>query len=235
MLPKILITVLLLGVSVFFISGFISHRDEIIQNIKPQSNTSCPNPLILQTPVDLNKVTSILYPGQVRGGDFKPHGGFRFDNSKFDEIEVRAPLDGVFSDGSRYIEHGEVQYMFDFQNSCGIRYRFDHLLVLAPRLAKIADSLPQPKENDSRTTQITENVAVTKGEIIATAVGFRSGNVFVDFGVYDISKQGFFTRDNKKSALCWFDLLSASDSAKVKSLPPADSKSGSQSTLCKSN
>src|SRR5262245_7815446 len=40
----------------------------------------CPSPLVLDTPVDISLVTSVLYPGQPRGTAFKPHGGFRFDN-----------------------------------------------------------------------------------------------------------------------------------------------------------
>lgn len=199
---------------------------------QPSNQPPCPDPL-LQSPVDLNLATSILYPGQERGGDFKPHGGFRFDNSKTDEIEVRIPMDAQFVEGSRYIEQGEVQYMFDFQSPCGIRYRFDHLLVLTPKFAKIAEKLSQPKENDSRTSRITSEVSVTTGEVIATAVGFRkTNNTFVDLGVYDLRGKNMY-QNPRSYAVCWFDLLPASASAKVKSLPPADSKSGSQSTLCK--
>ncbi|MBI2338402.1 hypothetical protein HYU95_04430 [Candidatus Daviesbacteria bacterium] len=240
MLPRTLIIALILIVSFVGLGLFFHNNPEIVQKIKPagpapwesQSTTSCPDPLVLQTPVDLSKVTSILYPGQVRGGDFKPHGGFRFDNSKVDEIEVRAPMDAKFTEGSRYIEQGEVQYLFDFQTSCGIRFRFDHLLVLAPKFAEAVKNLPNPKEHDSQTTRVNPAIDVKKGEVIATAVGLKSNNnVFVDFGVYDMRGK-FFTgpRDN---AVCWFDLLPSSDSARVKSLPPADSKSGSQSTLCK--
>lgn len=240
MLPKILITTLILGVLVFFVSGFVQHKDEILQNIKPKGNTplqslgqpSCPNPLILQTPVDLSQVTAILYPGQKRGGDFKAHGGFRFDHSKPEQIVVKATLDGYITDASRYIEAGEIQYLFDFQNDCGIRYRFDHLLVLSPKLAKIAENLPEAKINDSRTTHINENIKVIQGEVIATAVGFKeSNNVFVDFGVYDMRGKAFTSP--QQNAVCWFDLLLSSDSTKVKSLPPGDSNSGTQSTLCK--
>ncbi|OGE25885.1 hypothetical protein A3C26_00930 [Candidatus Daviesbacteria bacterium RIFCSPHIGHO2_02_FULL_39_12] len=208
-----------------------------MQNLKQEGQESkklskCPDSLILQTPVDLNKVTSILYPGQVRGGDFKPHGGFRFDNSKVDEIEVRAPVDAQLEDASRYIEQGEVQYMFDFQTSCGIRYRFDYLLVLAPKFTGAAGNLPNPKEHDSRTTRVNPPISIKKGEVIATAVGLKnSNNVFVDFGVYDM--RGKFFQSPRQNAICWFDLLPPQDSAKVKSLPPADSVSGSQSTLCK--
>lgn len=221
--------------------SFFFQKDEILQNIKPKGNTPlqslgappCPDPLIIKTPVDLSKVTAILYPGQERGGNFKPHGGFRFDHSKSEEIAVKAALDGYITDASRYIEMGEAQYMFDFQNDCGIRYRFDHLLVLSPKLAKIAENLPKAKENDSKTTHINESIKVTLGEVIATAVGFKdSNNVFVDFGVYDMRKSKPF-QSPQENAVCWFDLLPASDSARVRSLPPGDSKSGTQSTLCK--
>ncbi|MBI2011796.1 hypothetical protein HYS91_03435 [Candidatus Daviesbacteria bacterium] len=137
------------------------------------------------------------------------------------------------TDAAKYIEIGEVQYMFDFQNDCGIRYRFDHLLVLSPKFAEIAQNLPEPKENDSTTTRVSGNIKVTTGEVIATAVGFRqNNNTSVDFGVYDM--RGKLFSNPQENAVCWFDLLPASDSARVKSLPPGDSKSGLQSTLCKS-
>lgn len=137
------------------------------------------------------------------------------------------------TDGVRYIENGEVQYMFDFETPCGLRYRHDHLLVLSPKLEEIAQKLPEAKENDSRTTRIADQVLIKKGEVVATGVGFKSGNVFVDFGVYDINKQGFLPRDNKKSALCWFDWLSPEDEKIVRSLPSSSSESGSTSSLCK--
>lgn len=239
MLPKVLIGILIIGVVIFFGSGFLQHKDEIFQNIKPKGNTplqavgrpACPNPLILQTPVDLDKVTAILYPGQVRSGEFKPHGGFRFDNSKNDQIEVKAPMDAYITDATRYIEAGEVQYMFFFHHDCGIMYRFDHIMELPPKLLSIVEKLPEAKENDSRTTRINENIKVEAGEVIAKAVGFKSGNVFVDFGVYDL--RGKVVTNPWDHAVCWLDLLSKEDAQKVRSLPPGDLKSGSQSTLCK--
>ena len=236
MLPKVIIGVVLIVVGVMAF-GIITGKGEPPPFLAgPQSQSdqpACPDPLLLQTPVDLNKVTAIFYPGQERGGDFKPHGGFRFDNSKNDEIEVKAPMDGVLSDASQYIEQGEVQYLFDFQAPCGIRYRFDHLLVLTPKFAKIVEGLPEPKEGGSHTSHISTTVSVTQGEVIATAVGLRgNSNVFVDFGVYDLRGKGKF-QNPRESAVCWFDLLSPEDSAKVKSLPPGSSESGSQSTLCK--
>ncbi|OGE19303.1 hypothetical protein A3J19_04305 [Candidatus Daviesbacteria bacterium RIFCSPLOWO2_02_FULL_41_8] len=223
MLPKIIIGVLVV-ICIFVIGLFI------IGNLNP--DPQCPNPLIFQTPIDITKATSLLYPGQIRGGDFKPHGGFRFDNSKNDEIEVRIPIDSKFVSASRYLEQGEVQYLFDFELPCGIMYRFDHLLTLTPKFAEIVKDLPKPKENDSRTSGLKQKVNLTKGEIIATGVGIRRNqNVFVDFGVYDM--RGKMFQGPRQNGICWFNLLSKEDEAKIKRLPPADSQSGSQSTLCK--
>ena len=56
-------------------------------------NDDCPEKLLFDTPVDLNLVTSILYPGQIRANYFKPHGGFRFDGlgDNNNKITVKIP------------------------------------------------------------------------------------------------------------------------------------------------
>ncbi|OGY27817.1 MAG: hypothetical protein A3F33_02445 [Candidatus Woykebacteria bacterium RIFCSPHIGHO2_12_FULL_43_10] len=234
-MPKIIIVIILIAVGIFIfgivLKGGFGKAPSFLTASK-SSQSPCPDPLVLKTPVDIKQVTSILYPGQERGGDFKPHGGFRFDNAKSNSTEVRAPIDSVLTDASRYIEMNEVQYMFDFQTDCGIRYRFDHLLTLAPKFAAIVEKLPEAKVGDSRTTSV-DSVNITQNEIIATEIGLKNNlNVFVDFGVYDSSGFKAFQNPNA-NALCWFNLLSPEDAAKVKSLPSADSQSGSKSTLCK--
>lgn len=242
-MPKIIIIVVLVILSIFIFGlisrgGFGEPPSFLTSN---QSNqTPCPEPLVLQTPVDINLVTSILYPGQERGGDFKPHGGFRFDNSKPDEIEVKAPLDGNLKEAQAYMENGEIQYLLDFAHPCGIVYRFDHLATLTPKFEEFAKSLPVLSEEDWKTGRGVHqqkpgslNISVKEGEVIATAVGFRkNNNTFLDLGVYDLRGKSVY-QNPRPYAVCWFDLLSASASAKVKSLPAADSKSGSQSALCK--
>jgi len=201
---------------------------------------SCPEPLVLQLPVDISLATSILYPGQLRGEDYKPHGGFRFDNSKREDIIVRAPLDGYIFRGSRSLQDGRIQYLFDFVNLCGIWYRFGHLYGLSPKLAAIAETFPGPVEGDSRTTEV-EYVQVLEGEIIGKGVGFE-GNVFLDFGVYDLRKKNDISKNLEWSdkyggaqgsyAVCWLDLLPVEDSILVKALPGADGKMGKQSDYC---
>lgn len=198
----------------------------------------CPSPL-LASPVDVSKATSMLMPGEIRGNNYKPHGGFRFDSSKSDEITVKLAMDATVTRGSRYIEQGEVQYMFDFINACGIMMRYDHLLTLSDDFKALADSLPEPRVDDSRTTNL-EAKTFKAGDVIASAVGFKnSGNVGVDFGVYDLrnhneaSNNKDYAAAHKNEAelayfaVCWFDMLGP-DSTAVKQLA-----AGRTSDYCK--
>lgn len=207
----------------------------------------CPNPLVLpSSPAAISKVTSILYPGQTRGGDYKPHGGFRFDSSKNSDITVKSPMPGYVSRGARYLVNGEIQYTFDIINPCGIMVRIGHIRVLSPVFQRIADKFPPAAENDSRTTQINPVVEVKAGDTIATTTGLLNGtpNNFFDFGVYDLRRpnavsqttayQQAHANDKELSwhAVCWFDMLPGSDASTVKGLPAADGASGKTSDYC---
>lgn len=203
----------------------------------------CSTPLLTNIPVDINKVTAILYPGQIRGGDYKAHGGFRFGTDNL--IKVTIPLDASVTEGSRYIEGGEVQYLFTFINSCGIAYRFDHLHTLSEKFQALANQLPKAKVDDSRTTPFDPSVTIAKGEVVATKVGFvNTANVSLDFGVYDLratntaSKNPDFasTHENFKQfifyGICWLKELPIELSQKVLALPAGDSANGKTSDYC---
>lgn len=211
------------------------------------ASTSCPDP-VLKTPVDVSKVTSVLYPGQTRGGQYKPHGGFRLDNSSNDAVEVKSPMDAKLVDGARYIEQNEHQILLDFKSDCGVNFRFDHLLTLSSKLQAEVDKLPAPKQDDSRTTNFQNQISVKAGEVIATGVGFpQTHNVAFDFGVYDTRQQNAASKDSAyvavhpdldnndqlKYAVCWFDYLSSSDAQTLKALPAGDPTSGKNSDYCK--
>lgn len=205
---------------------------------------ACPSPLNLSVPVDLSKVTSILYPGQVRG-DFKPHGGFRFDlPGQTNDVAVTSPISGVIYRGARYRASGEPQYTFDIMNACGIMTRLGHLRDLSPRFAALADALPDNGDGDSRTTNFAPGLTVALGEGIATAVGVRStSNVFLDWGVYDLRQRNASSNDPAWAAahpgdvalygICWFDQLSPANTAIVRSLPSSDSVMGKTSDFCR--
>src|SRR3989344_2474157 len=208
---------------------------------------ACADPLNLPVPANLKLATSILYPGQYRGGNYKPHGGFRFNNSQNADITVTVPLAGNVVQAARYLVSGETQYMFDVMTDCGIMYRLGHLLTLAPKFATIVDTLPAAIEGDSRTEYINPPIAVTAGESMATAVGITVGgvNTFFDLGVYNYNTKNAASADSAWAAkhqddtslapyaVCWFDLLATADEATVRALPAADPGSGKTSDYCK--
>lgn len=208
---------------------------------------ACSTPLAFaQSPTDVSKVVSVLYPGQQRSSGYKPHGGFRFEDSKSGDIAVKMPTDAHLVSGSRYIEMGETQYMFFFQTNCGLAFRFDHLLTLDPKFQAIADTLPAAKQDDSRTTDFDKPQSFKTGDVVATAVGFpKLSNTSFDFGVYDLRQRNSAASDSNYVSkhqnelsqaaygLCWFDLLPASDATTVKSLPSTDQQSGTKSDYCK--
>lgn len=211
-----------------------------------QTPPDCPAQPIMKSPVNLSKVTAILYPGQTRGGNYKPHGGFRLDGTANDKVTVVAPIDGFIVRGGSYIAEGEIQYTFDVMNNCGVMYRVGHFRALPENLQKIADTWPAPQEGDSRTHQVNPAVFVKQGETLATSVGITGNkNTFFDWGVYDYrqaneaSKSASFqqahAQDKELSwhAVCWFDWLPAGDAAKVKSFPAGDPTSGKKSDYCK--
>lgn len=212
----------------------------------PSERPACPNPFIFELPIDIDLATSVLYPGQERGGDYKAHGGFRFDNSDPNEITVTAPYDAYLILGGRYTVDGEIQYTFDFEHPCGIRYRLGHLLKLSDKFQKIAEEFPL-LDGDSRTTGVYPYVEVKQGEVIATAVGFESYqgsiNTFMDWGVYDYRQKNEASKDPTWLAehpydtyyygVCWFDWISNEDRTKVLTLPSSDSVSGKNSDYCK--
>lgn len=207
---------------------------------------ACPVPLALTPPADLAKVTSVLYPGQTRGGNYKPHGGFRFDANTSNQVTVKVPMSGSVVQGAAYLEDGEVQYTFDIMSPCGIMNRLGHLLVLSPKFQAIADKFPAAVEGDSRTTFVSPPVQVKAGEVMATEVGFtaKGRNVFFDWGVYDYRAKNAISSNAQWAAqhagylalaghaVCWFNLLSTSDEVRVKSLPPSDPTSGKSSDYC---
>ncbi len=206
---------------------------------------ACPDKMVQQFPADITQVTAVLYPGQVRGGNYKPHGGLQFGNTKDNNVTVKAPFDGQLIDGAAYIEAGETQYLFDVMNDCGMMYRVDHLATLSDALATVAKRLPAPGDS-SATTRLEPASSVPAGTVLATVVGFKvTHNVSFDFGVYDWNQPNAASKDSTwaanpqhsfpvtKHALCWFDELSDSDAAAIRALPAGDMVSGKTSDYCK--
>jgi len=199
---------------------------------------TCEQPLAIDSPVDVTKVNAILYPGQIRGGDFKPHGGLGIEGATTNDLEVRTVRNAYLYRGSRYIEQGETQYLFDFIDSCGVMFRFDHLLTLSPEFQKYADKLPAAQPDMSQTTVFNDYPDIKAGTLVGTKVGFtKNQNVFFDFGVYDLrqanaaSKTDLYQTDQQRIqdkeqsfyALCWIDLLQGEAKSTVQALKPRNS------------
>lgn len=187
----------------------------------------CPSPLLNTSFADITQATGVLYPGQYRGTDYKPHGGIGFSRS---EIDVKLPMDAKLIGGSRYYQNGDLQYILDFQNDCGIRFRFDHLSMLSPQFQTFADMLPEPKPDDTRGVRL-KSAVFPAGTVVATAVGLPSmQNTGMDFGFYDLRQKNKIADNALWRALhvdelehaaygvCWFTVLPAEDSAKIKEL-----------------
>ncbi|OGL30909.1 hypothetical protein A3F37_00510 [Candidatus Saccharibacteria bacterium RIFCSPHIGHO2_12_FULL_41_12] len=198
--------------------------------------TKCKNPFIFdQTPVDIAQVTSLLMPGSYRGYNYKPHGGFRIDNSPDGKVEVKMPIDATLVSLTRYYEGNPstLQYLLTFETDCGIAFRFDHLYTLAPAFQKIADTTPEPKKDDTRTDPNLP-FARTKfksGDVVATAIGFPATKNFgFDFGVYDYRSRNEISKNSKWAGIhnqyqshewfasCWFGMFPSNDANKIKAL-----------------
>lgn len=202
----------------------------------------CPAQPMLKAPADLSKVTSVLYPGQIRGTtSYKPHGGLRFDNSTDNKITVTTPMDGYIINGVRNIADGgtEVQYTFSIMNNCGISTVIGHLRELTPEFQKIADTFPEPTMN-SATQNVNPPVYVKQGEVLATKIGILGDhNTFFDWGVFDYrqtneaSKSVTYqtahstTKDTTWYAVCWLQegWLPSKDQTTLAALPSGDKTS----------
>lgn len=246
------LVILFAGLAIYLSTGHKSSPASPETSSNATNTQAACSPTALKSPVDVSLVTSVLYPGQVRGGDFKPHGGFRLNNTDNNLANVVAPLAAKVTGGSRYIEMDELQYMFDFKTDCGLEYRFDHLKTLSPKLQAAADKLPEAEVDNSRTSRVS-NVSVEAGEIIATAVGFENSppgapegpNASFDFGLYDKRQKNAASEDSSWVAahkeegdqaiyaVCWLDWLPAAESAVLKALPGGDSTSGKTSDYCR--
>ncbi len=207
----------------------------------------CPAQPMLKAPADTSKVTAVLYPGQTRG-QYKPHGGLRFDNIKDNTMTVVSPIDGYIIKATRNFAQGttETQYGFDIMSNCGVMIRLGHLQTLTPEMQKIVEKLPAASA-DARIENVNPPVYIKQGTVMATKVGLPSEqNTFFDWGVYDYRQENAASKsaaykaahpmgDLAWHAVCWLqdDWLPGADQAKLAALPAGDGANGKTSDYCK--
>ena len=199
--------------------------------------------------LDFTKPLSLLQPGQVRGGSYKPHGGLRWSvyGSYIADTKITVPFDGVLTVAWQYKTEGVYQFGVNIVHPCGFMLRLGHLHVASPQFAAILSALPPAVEMDSRESSLNPPVAVKAGDVIATAVGIPppasadAMGTFFDFGLLDLRAPNpavptdFTSNADAKYAkysLCWYkgNYLSESDKALVAKLPL--SNGDSTSTYC---
>jgi hypothetical protein len=209
-------------------------KEWISQGSVPQ----CPSPLIPTGELlDFSKVLSIVQPGQIRGGSYKPHAGLRWSEfgGVVKGISIKAPFDGEVVAAAQYISEGNYQFTINIIHPCGIMLRLGHLLEPSDSIKKILSTIPPAIENDSRESFLS-GTFIKKDQLIASEVGMvppaspDSLGTFMDLGIVDLRKKNpaldssFKSNADVKYALysvCWYEgnYFSDSDRARVLNLP----------------
>lgn len=212
--------------------------------IAPVNAPACTDPLEFSSPADLSLAVSILYPGQVRGTDYKTHGGLRF-NPEGNSVTVRMPADAYLWRASKYDQEGEVQYLIEFISKCGIIYKFNHLLTLSPKLSEISN-MTTSRTTSEGITYSSPSLLFNKDEVIAIEVGIRQNhNVGFDFGVIDLRQKNSISQtdpnyiathmddaETASNAICWLDYLEGENKALARSLPVIAVDATAESDYC---
>ena len=209
-------------------------KEWISQGSVPQ----CPSPLIPTGELlDFSKVLSIVQPGQIRGGSYKPHAGLRWSEfgGVVKGISIKAPFDGEVVAAAQYISEGNYQFTINIIHPCGIMLRLGHLLEPSDSIKEILSTIPPAIENDSRESFLS-GTFIKKDQLIASEVGMvppaspDSLGTFMDLGIVDLRKKNPALDSNFKSnadikyalySVCWYEgnYFSDSDRARVLNLP----------------
>ena len=209
-------------------------KEWISQGSVPQ----CPSPLIPTGELlDFSKVLSIVQPGQIRGGSYKPHAGLRWSEfgGVVKGISIKAPFDGEIVAASQYISEGNYQFTINIIHPCGIMLRLGHLLEPSDSIKKILSTIPPAIENDSRENFLS-GTFIKKDQLIASEVGMvppaspDSLGTFMDLGIVDLRKKNSALDSSFKSnadvkyalySVCWYEgnYFSDPDRARVLNLP----------------
>jgi hypothetical protein len=206
--------------------------------------------------VDFSKAKFILYPGKVRGGNYKPHAAVRWSNIPepyVRDIVVRAPFDGtVIGAWDGIDESGIYQFGLNFVSDCGMMLRMMHFYEPGPKMKLILDYI-----NADARKQVGETYTVAKlkkGDVIALNIGQPTGTAsgtgaWFDIGLLDLRQRnvnkpfGLADQTNgfgsgsvyyAEYGVCWFEgnFFSEEDKAIVNKLPVIQ---GTESDYCGKN
>lgn len=209
---------------------------------------ACPEPLVMESPIDVHLPTAILYPGQIRGDgpkDFKPHGGFMLKPGS--PIEIKAPMDGYLVSVAKFTDEFGYHVGLAFQHPCGILFGGGHWGALPPDIQAVVDKIPLKGFKESQNEPVMPPYFVKKGQVIVTGLQEKAHpeRPGFDWGVADYRQRNAASNDprfrelygsapwNTYYGVCWLDLLPPDQQAILKSLPGGDGKQGKNSEYCK--
>ena len=175
-------------------------------NNDEQNCVSNTTPVFTEDITDLNQVSQIIEPPSLVGGtDLKTHSYLFTDLNR---VPVYAPVDMVLDNGSFYQEGNDGgEYLLEFEVSCEIRIRFDH--VTEP-IDDIRNEFSDTPADTSQTNQVENRVEFAAGDI----VGYTTGTIYGvwDFGVYNSEVENQFADDPEwddspvyTTAICPYD------------------------------
>lgn len=160
-------------------------------------------PMFTADVTDFESLYRVVPPPSLVSGILKTHAYLKTTGT----VPVYAPVDSVLVYGAYYDnENSEGEYLLDFNVSCEVAYRFDHI---TQPVDKIRNALPASPWKDTQTKR-SKRVEVKAGELIGYTTGTVAG--IWDFGVYNATRKNQFDGDSAwlqsgvyTRAVCPFD------------------------------
>ncbi len=143
-------------------------------------------PIFSHHVTDISKLNAVIPPPSLVQGDLKAHS---YLDTRKHRVPVYAPVDMLFVDGTFYKTSQGGEYMLDFEVSCEVSIRFDHILEPVESIKHMLPSIPM---DDSRTHGVSVPVQFSAGDLIAYTTGTENG--IWDFGVYNTEHPNQFSK-----------------------------------------
>ncbi|MBI3413459.1 MAG: hypothetical protein HY051_05270 [Candidatus Aenigmarchaeota archaeon] len=202
-----------MNADLFSLTGFI--QDSELTELKRKLDTLAPrkaggtqtkpdcvsntNPIFTADVTDTNKIKAVTPPRNE-----KTHSHVWIKDNK--KVPVYVPVGAKLVAGTKYMEGGELNYLFFFDVSCEIEIKFDHL---EEPIKLIGDMFPNPPKIEDTRTDYLPATQFKAGDLIGYTTGTPAAKNW-DFGVYSkvksnhlAGKAGYEEMDTR--AVCPYD------------------------------
>lgn len=179
--------------------NFIEENTGQAQPSEPEKTcTSNPNPVFTSHITDTALIKMVTPPGGTVGGGIVKYHSFLWNATRDIRVPVYAPINMTLTNGAYYLEELEANFILNFDISCEVTLKFDHIKSPIQAIRDVFPSLPRIT-NDTRGEQVTP-VEFRAGDLIGYTTGTVTANNW-DLGVY---AQG---SDLGENVLCPYDLF----------------------------